>query len=53
MKTSRSQTQSDLLKFAKKSLAKLESKTLPKVTYHVFRYQLMSPTEREGFQHDF
>ena len=45
--------QSDQLKFAKKSLAKLETKTLPKVAFHVQRYQELSAQEKENFQNDF
>jgi hypothetical protein len=49
MKTSASRTHTEIIKFTKKSLSKLETKTLPKVTYHVQRYNAMSLQEREGF----
>ena len=53
MRPNMSRTQSELIKFAKKNLTKLETKTLAKVTYHVQRYHAMSLKEREGFEHDF
>jgi len=43
----------EMLKFAKKSLKKLETKTLQKVNLHLKRFSQMTPQEREGFQNDF
>lgn len=51
--TEKTNDEAFIIKFASKTLKKLETKTLPKVTFHLLRYHEMSASERDGFQSDF